>query len=249
MGALHEGHATLIRTARAENSWVTVSIFVNPLQFGAGEDLSRYPRPIERDLAMAEASGADAVFYPLAEEMYSAEPTRVYVPGVSARWEGEFRPGHFDGVATVVLKLLNLFEPARAYFGRKDLQQCAVVRKMTEDLFLPVELRIVPTVRDADGLALSSRNIYLSKPERTVAPSLFATISEAATRIGAGEPAELTCDWAQVQLRRLDFFPEYCAAVRDRDLVAIEGYEPESSVIVAARLGNTRLIDNVAIIK
>lgn len=247
MGALHEGHLSLIRAAKTECGRATVSIFVNPLQFGAGEDLARYPRPIERDLERAEAAGADAIFAPTAEEMFPGDPTRIVVPGVSEQWEGERRPGHFEGVATVVAKLFGIARPERAYFGRKDLQQCAVISKMVGDLSMPVRLRIMPTVRESDGLALSSRNAYLSDEERLRAPLLHSQIEAAARAIEGGESPRSATDRAAASLVAEGFEADYVAAVRDADLLEARGDESGISVIAAARLGATRLIDNVPI--
>lgn len=247
MGALHAGHLSLMETARRENDRVAISIFVNPLQFAPHEDLSRYPRPLERDLELAERAGADVAFVPSVVEMYPVEPTRILVPKVTDLWEGASRPGHFEGVATVVAKLFGIMGPERAYFGRKDLQQCAVIAKMVGDLSMPVTLRVCPTVRESDGLAMSSRNVYLSPEERAVAPRLFATISESANRISAGESVEDARHWAFSELESYGFHPDYVAAVSDIDLSIIEERQPNSSVIVAAKLGSTRLIDNVPI--
>ena len=173
MGAFHEGHLSLFRAARAENDVVVVSLFVNPAQFGPGEDLDRYPRDEERDAALAEENGVDALFVPAAGEIYpDGFQTWVDVEELGSILEGEHRPGHFRGVATVCLKLFNLVRPDRAYFGQKDAQQVAVIRRMVRDLAVPVEIRVCPTVRDDDGLALSSRNAYLSPEEREKALSL-----------------------------------------------------------------------------
>ncbi|MDL2345667.1 pantoate--beta-alanine ligase, partial [Deinococcus sp. MIMF12] len=187
MGSLHEGHAQLIRRARAECGVVAVSVFVNPTQFGPGEDLSRYPRDLERDLRLAGDAGADVLFHPEAEAMYPpGHATTVQVGGVSGPLEGESRPGHFDGVATVVLKLLNLVGPQRAYFGEKDWQQLAVVRRMVRDLSVPVEIVGVPTVRGASGLALSSRNSYLTPQQRERATVLSRALRAVQSAAASG---------------------------------------------------------------
>jgi pantoate--beta-alanine ligase len=184
MGALHEGHVALMRHARAETSFVVMSLFVNPTQFGPNEDLSRYPRQEARDCELAAAAGVDVAFIPSPDEVYrSTAPTMIHVPSVSERWEGAARPGHFDGVATVVAKLFNMVAPDVAYFGRKDLQQCAVVAKLVADLDFSITLRFVETIREPDGLALSSRNAYLSPSARQRAPLLSGTLIAAAQRI------------------------------------------------------------------
>ncbi|HEV3478970.1 MAG TPA: pantoate--beta-alanine ligase, partial [Gaiellaceae bacterium] len=186
MGAFHEGHLSLFRAARAESDALVVSLFVNPAQFGRGEDLERYPHDVERDAALAEPVGVDVLFVPTAEEIYpSGFETWVEVEELGRALEGEFRPGHFRGVATVCLKLFNLVRPTRAYFGQKDAQQAAVIRRMVRDLNVPLEIRVLPTVRDEDGLALSSRNAYLSPVERERAlalPRALATKDPARAR-------------------------------------------------------------------
>src|SRR5436190_5319910 len=178
MGALHDGHRALLRAARAENDRVVMSLFVNPTQFAAGEDFDRYPRDEPRDRRIADEEGVDEVFAPTVEQMYPAGfSTRVEVGAVGERFEGAARPGHFAGVATVVLKLLHLVVPDRAYFGQKDAQQLAVVRRMARDLDVTVDIRSVPTVREADGLALSSRNVYLDEAQRPRAASLHRALA------------------------------------------------------------------------
>ena len=182
MGAFHEGHLSLFRAARDENDLVVVSLFVNPAQFAPGEDLDRYPRDAERDAALADEAGVDVLFVPDAEEIYPPGfQTWVDVEELGSILEGEHRPGHFRGVATVCLKLFNLVRPDRAYFGQKDAQQAAVIRRMARDLAVPVEIRICPTVRDEDGLALSSRNAYLSPEEHEAALALPRALSRPAT--------------------------------------------------------------------
>jgi pantoate--beta-alanine ligase len=222
MGAFHEGHASLFRTAREECDAVVVSLFVNPAQFAGGEDLDRYPRDEEGDEARAAKLGVDVLFVPEQDEIYPPGfQTWVEVEELGGSLEGEFRPGHFRGVATVCLKLFNLVRPARAYFGQKDAQQAAVIRRMVRDLNVPVEIRVLPTVRDADGLALSSRNAYLSPGERERALALPRAL---ATK----DPAK-----ARELLRDLDV--EY---------VEVADFEPKV-LAAAVRVGNTRLIDNV----
>ena len=188
MGALHQGHLSLIRQARQENDSVVVSIFVNPIQFDRSDDYERYPRPLSIDVEFCSARGVDFVFAPSAKEMYpDTERAFVEVAGVSEHLCGQFRPGHFRGVATVVLKLLNIVQPDRAYFGEKDAQQLAVIRRMVSDLNVPVAIVEVPTVRDADGLALSSRNQHLSPEERRIAPMLSLALKTARDLISGGE--------------------------------------------------------------
>jgi len=220
MGAFHEGHLALFRAARAENEVVVASLFVNPAQFGEGEDLERYPRDEEHDARLAEEVGIDLLYVPSAEEIYpSGFQTWVDVERLGSVLEGEYRPGHFRGVATVCLKLFNLVRPARAYFGQKDAQQVAVVRRMVHDLAVPVEIRVVPTVRDEDGLALSSRNAYLSPEDRERALSLPRALA-------ARDPSLL--DGLEVDyFEEADFEPRVLAA--------------------AVRVGQTRLIDNVVL--
>src|SRR2546425_7436938 len=188
MGALHAGHEALIQRARTDSQVVVVSIFVNPLQFGPNEDYTRYPRALQQDLELCERSGVDLVFAPSVEEMYPLpQLTFVEVTRVSEHLCGKFRPGHFRGVATVVLKLFNIIRPHRAYFGEKDMQQLAVIRRMVADLNLPITVVGVPTVRESNGLAQSSRNQYLNAEERTAAPILYRALQEAARRIRSGE--------------------------------------------------------------
>ena len=188
MGFLHDGHLSLVRRAKADCGAVAVSIFVNPTQFGPNEDLARYPRDLPRDLALLEAEGVDLVFTPGPEAIYPPGfATRIEVGGVSTPLEGAARPGHFSGVATVVAKLFNIVQPSHAYFGQKDVQQTVVIRRMASDLDLPVEVVVVPTVREVDGLALSSRNVYLDAAERAAAPVLFAALSQAGSLFASGE--------------------------------------------------------------
>ena len=224
MGALHEGHLSLLRAAREECDVVVASIFVNPAQFAASDDLDRYPRDEAADARAAEEAGVDLLFAPSVEEMYPPDyQTWVEVEELGRRLEGEFRPGHFRGVATVCLKLFNIVRPRRAYFGQKDAQQAAVVRRLVRDLDLELELRVLPTVRDADGLALSSRNRYLSPEERAAALTLPRAL---ATK----DP-----DRARELLAPLDV-----------DYVEIADFEPRV-LAAAVRVGSTRLIDNVVL--
>ncbi|MFH5806379.1 pantoate--beta-alanine ligase [Alienimonas sp. DA493] len=260
MGALHAGHAALIERAaeamsRRKGGTVVVSIFVNPTQFGPGEDLDRYPRTLEADLRLCREAGADVVFAPSARTVYPDE--HLHPGGIAASvrvggpltetLEGSHRPGHFDGVATVVLKLLNMVRPAVAFFGEKDWQQLAVVRTMANDLNLPYLIESVPTVRDADGLALSSRNRYLSPEQRAAAAELPAALFAARAAIAAGDaPAEVERALTD-RLSAAGFAVDY-AAVRCPTTLGPPPAKPPYTVriLVAAKLGGTRLIDNVA---
>ena len=244
MGALHEGHLELVRKAKRHGGAVVVSVFVNPTQFGPSEDFTRYPRDLTRDAGLAESAGADVVYAPSVETVYPrGVMTKVVVPEVAERYEGALRPGHFDGVATVVLKLFNQVRPDVALFGRKDLQQCAVIRRMVEDLNVPVTLDFVPTFREADGLAMSSRNVYLSPQERAIAPRLHEVL-EWFLKV-EDETVESRLATGREQLRQEGFAVDYL------DLVSSQTFQPQTSihtdsaVIVAARLGRTRLIDNI----
>lgn len=250
MGALHAGHEKLIETARRECGTVVVSIFVNPTQFGPGEDYSRYPRTLEQDLSACERLGADLVFSPSVEEMYP-EPQLAFidVARVSEHLCGRFRPGHFRGVATVVLKLLNIVQPQQAYFGEKDMQQLAVIRRMVTDLNLPVRIIGVATVREGDGLALSSRNKYLNDGERKAAPALYKSLREAAARIQEGET-----DAAAVRLAAMGILQqeplirvEYFEIVDPKDLQPVAAIRNPVRIAAAIWIGKTRLIDNIAV--
>jgi pantoate--beta-alanine ligase len=249
MGAFHDGHASLMRRARDQRDHVVVSIFVNPLQFGPGEDLSRYPRDEDRDLSIAGQLGVDVVFAPSVEEMYPAGPPEVTVdPGpLGDRLEGSARPGHFRGVATVVAKLFDVVGPNTAYFGEKDAQQLAVIRRMVRDLSLPVEVQGCPTVREPDGLATSSRNAYLSPVQREAAGCLFLALSEAAQMARGGERDAATLVAAMA--REIGATPEaridYAAVVDDDSFEEVSTIAGPARALVAARFGETRLIDNL----
>jgi len=250
MGYLHDGHASLMRQARGETDLVVASIFVNPLQFGAGEDLDAYPRDLDRDTALSAAAGVDLLFTPTAVEMYPTPVlTTVHVAQVSAPLEGASRPTHFAGVATVVAKLFSIVGPCRAYFGAKDFQQVAVVRRMVHDLSMPVEVVACPTRREADGLAMSSRNVYLSADERAAAPVLYRALRAGAAAIGAGErdPAAVRSLMAQIieaePLAGLDY-----TAVVDADSFTVpEPLAGNLRLLAAVRFGRARLIDNVGV--
>ena len=232
MGAFHRGHLALFEAARTENDVVVVSLFVNPAQFGAGEDLDHYPRDEERDTKLAEEAGVDVLFAPSAEEMYpDGYGTWVDVGELGSELEGEFRPGHFRGVATVCLKLFNIVRPDRAYFGQKDAQQAAVVKQLVRDLNLDLEIRVVPTVRDDDGLALSSRNAYLSPEEREAALALPRGLR-------AGRDAFLTGSDPAKEVERF-------VHNLDVDYVEVADLNGQKVLAAAVRIGKTRLIDNV----
>ena len=250
MGFLHEGHGSLMERAAADHDVVVATIFVNPLQFGAGEDLDAYPRDLEGDAARAAAAGVDLLFTPTVAEMYP-EPvlTTVSVAKVSAAMEGASRPTHFDGVSTVVAKLFNIVGPCTAYFGEKDFQQLAVVRRMVFDLSMPVEIVGCPTVRESDGLARSSRNVYLDPAERAVAPVLYRALCAGRRLIDAGEAsadavrATMAAVVATEPLATLDY-------VEVADAVTLEPREEcdrESRLIGAVRFGRARLIDNIGV--
>lgn len=248
MGFLHDGHLSLIARAKAECGAVAVSIFVNPMQFGAQEDLARYPRDMARDLALLEQAGADLVFTPPPEIIYPRGfATRIAVGAIAEVLEGAARPGHFAGVATVVSKLLNIVQPDRAYFGQKDGQQCAVIRQLARDLDSPVEIVVAETVRASDGLALSSRNVYLNAAERRAAPVLYRALTAAQTLFEQGERsadvlrATMHKVIAAEPLAKLDY-----ASVADyHSLRECEWIEGSVMASIALHLGQTRLIDNL----
>jgi pantoate--beta-alanine ligase len=248
MGFLHEGHLRLVDEARGRADAVVAGIFVNPLQFGAGEDLSRYPRDLPRDRHLAEARGIHALFLPTETMMYPPGSEIRVVPGATgSRWEGAARPGHFAGVLTVVAKLFHLVEPDLACFGRKDVQQAILVRQMARDLDWPIEIVVVPTVREPDGLALSSRNAYLSPEDRRTALALSTALREAHAAWRGGERR---AEPIEARMRRtLAAFPEanveYIAIADPATLAPVAMVEPETVVAIAARVGSTRLIDNI----
>ncbi len=250
MGALHRGHTALIAEAKSRASRVMATIFVNPLQFGANEDLDAYPRREAADIAMLEDCGCDLVWLPTADELYPAGfATTVSVSGVSDHWDGAARPGHFDGVATVVARLFTAVQPDFAIFGEKDFQQLAVIRRMNEDLGLGVEVVGIKTVRDADGLALSSRNAYLSEDERRRAVALPYSLEEARRAILAGAPIAPALAAAKLRMAQAGFESiDYVALVDAATLEPLDVATGEMRLIAAARIGTTRLIDNVQLI-
>ena len=244
MGALHEGHLSLVRAARTATDVVVVSIFVNPLQFGPDEDLAAYPRDEQSDLDLLESEGVDHVFLPTVDEMYPpGRATEVTVPALAGVLEGASRPGHFAGVATVVTKLLNIVQPGAAFFGQKDAQQLAVVRRLVADLSIPVEIAAGPTVREPDGLALSSRNAYLGAGERATATALFEAL-EAGTRVLREEANVAAAEKTMIEtMTAAGAVPDYAAVVEPDTFRAYEG-RGQALLVVAARVGATRLIDN-----
>jgi pantoate--beta-alanine ligase len=248
MGALHAGHKRLLDVARAENDHVIVSIFVNPLQFDRQDDLEQYPRTLDADVALCSASGVDIVFAPPATEMYPSPLECVVEVGrVAEHLCGRFRPGHFRGVATVVMKLFQIAQPDRAYFGEKDAQQLAVIRRLVADLNVPVGVVGVPTVREADGLALSSRNQRLSPEERRVATVLYEGLKVAQALVASGErnATRVAAAARQVVERRPEVRLEYLEIVEPRDMQPIERIDGPAVAAGAMWVGATRLIDNV----
>ena len=250
MGALHAGHLSLIEAARRDASPVTVSIFVNPKQFGPSEDYAKYPRDFESDRRKLEEAGVDFLFAPSVEEIYPAGfRTSVNVEGIADRLEGKIRPGHFRGVATVVLKLLEIAAPRFAYFGRKDAQQARIIRQMAADLALDSEIVVCPIVREADGLALSSRNQYLSPAERKAATVLYRALSRARRAIEEGEREAMRI----VALMRQELTEEPLAATDYVEIVDTDSFEPimrltrSCLILLAGRFGATRLIDNMQV--
>jgi pantoate--beta-alanine ligase len=251
MGNLHEGHLDLVRAAAGAAQRVVVSIFVNPLQFGPGEDFAAYPRTLEDDLARLEGTGCDLVFAPTEAVMYPsgrAGTTRVEVPGVSDILCGGSRQGHFAGVTTVVAKLFNLVQPDLAVFGQKDYQQLTIIRRMTADLDFPVEIAGVPTRREADGLAMSSRNRYLTAAERRIAPALHGALQAAADALQRGERDFVALQHAGMDnIRSAGMSPEYFEVRRQGDLGTPQGSDRNLVVLAASKLGRARLIDNLLV--
>jgi pantoate--beta-alanine ligase len=253
MGNLHAGHVSLIEAARRHGDRFVASIFVNPMQFGPNEDFAHYPRTPTQDERMLADAGCNLMFMPDVAEVYpngSERATRVDVPGLSRVLDGEFRPGHFEGVSTIVATLFHIVEPDVAVFGEKDFQQLTVIKRMVADLCLPVEIVGAPTVRDADGLAMSSRNQYLTATERPVAPRIYATLQAAAQRLGGG-----TVEFASIErfgvdaLTKVGMKPDYFAVRRAEDLGAPTPDTKHLVVLTAARLGKARLIDNIQVRK
>jgi len=252
MGALHEGHLSLLRAAANDCDVVALTIFVNPLQFGAGEDLDAYPRPLEHDLELAEAAGADVVFTPTTSEMYPGLTlTNVHVDRLTSSMEGASRPTHFDGVTTVVTKLFNIAGPCRAYFGEKDFQQLAVVRRMAADLDQPMEIVGCPIVRETDGLAMSSRNVYLASAEREAATVINRALRAGAAMIEAGEsdPSVIEAHMASIIEAEPLAVLDYAAVVNPESLLTPDRLVSGTTVrlLMVAQVGTPRLLDNLGI--
>lgn len=250
MGALHAGHRALIRAARLACDAVVVSIFVNPTQFGPTEDLAQYPRPLRLDRALCAKEGVDAIFVPTAEAMYPPGfQTIVSVPTLARLWEGEARPHHFQGVATVVTKLLSLIQPDITWFGHKDFQQAALVRQLAKDLNLPGTVRMYPTVREPDGLALSSRNVYLSAQQRKAAPILYRALQTGAVAIRAGERRGRFIQRLMAQTVKAEpsVMPEYLAVCDPSTLEPLRTIQRHAILLGAVRLGTIRLLDNMPV--
>ncbi len=250
MGFLHEGHLSLMRKARAESDVVVVSIFVNPTQFGPNEDFERYPRDVEGDRKKCESAGVDVLFMPTAAEMYpDNNPMFVTVLGISDILEGKIRPGHFRGVATVVAKLFHIVKPHRAYFGQKDFQQCVVIRRLVQGLSLNVEVIALPTVREADGLAMSSRNSYLNADERRKAAILYRALraGEELIRAGVHEPDKVRQKMRAELLKEAGVEIDYAEVADPETLKPAENLKGPIVLLIAARIGKTRLIDNLIV--
>lgn len=251
MGNLHDGHLSLLERARAIADRTVVSIFVNPIQFGKGEDYATYPSTLAEDQAKLSRNGLDVLFAPNLAQLYPGgmeEDTRVTVPGLSTILCGEFRPGHFSGVATVVTKLFCSVQPDCALFGNKDLQQLMVIRRMVDDLCMPIEVIGQPIVREPDGLAMSSRNSYLSNAEREIAPQIYATLQQAVRDVSkAGADFRAIEARSLESLREAGFKPEYFGIRRAADLLVAEADERELAILTAAWLGGARLIDNIQV--
>ena len=250
MGALHRGHISLVERARREADVTVMSIFVNPLQFGPGEDLSSYPRPVDQDERMARDAGVDILFRPDASDMYPGDRAiTVTSAELGSDWEGKSRPGHFDGVLTVVAKLFNIVQPDFSVFGRKDLQQAALVQALVRDLNMPLSIVLAPIVREDDGLALSSRNRYLSPQERKQAIVLSKALASVRQRYEAGDRDTAVLEEAgrQVLATEADVKPDYFAVIDPATFKRSDTADPDFAAIVAARVGKTRLIDNMLV--
>ncbi|NAR99842.1 pantoate--beta-alanine ligase [Acinetobacter haemolyticus] len=248
MGNLHEGHLTLVRAAKKICDVVVVSIFVNPIQFGAGEDFDNYPRTLEQDSRLLADVGCDIIFAPSVEQMYGTQPrlTNISVGQITDDLCGKSRPGHFDGVAVVVTKLFNMVQPDYAFFGQKDYQQLAVIRQLVQDLNMPLEVIGVPIVRAEDGLALSSRNGYLSQEQREIAPKIYQLLKKAEQQLHDGQVLEQVLANISTELTQAGFVVDYVEA-RQTNLQPITQFDRDLVLFVAAKLGTTRLIDNLQI--
>ena len=248
MGNLHEGHLTLVRAAKKICDVVVVSIFVNPIQFGAGEDFDSYPRTLEQDSRLLADVGCDIIFAPSVEQMYGSQPrlTNISVGQITDDLCGKSRPGHFDGVAVVVTKLFNIVQPDYAFFGQKDYQQLAVIRQLVQDLNIPLEVIGVPIVRAQDGLALSSRNGYLTEEQRATAPKIYQLLKQAEQDLHEGKALSAVLATISDQLTQAGFVVDYVEA-RQPNLQPIEQFTQNLVLFVAAKLGSTRLIDNLQV--
>lgn len=248
MGALHQGHLSLVKLARSQADQVVMSVFVNPLQFRPGEDFERYPRDLDRDAQLAAEAGVDCLFVPSVEEMYApGREILITASGLASRWEGAARPGHFNGVLTVVAKLFHLVQPDWAVFGQKDIQQVTLIRRMVQELNFPLSLLVAPTLRSSDGLALSSRNAYLNQEEREAAPAIRRGLLAAVELWQSGERQSRALERAvERQLEPVPLLtPEYIAITDPVELLPVEVASTGTILAIAARLGGTRLIDNV----
>lgn len=249
MGNLHEGHLTLMREARKHAQTVICSIFVNPMQFGANEDLDKYPRTLDADIAALESVGVDLLYFPSIDTMYPkplSDQTKVEVPVISDLYCGASRPGHFVGVATVVAKLFNMVQPDVALFGTKDFQQLAVIRRMVADLAMPIEIIGVPTVRNADGLAMSSRNQYLTSEQRAIAPKIYAELKQLAETLSQNlSQLEQQSADSQRRLAEAGFEPDYLHVLDAETLLPLTDQSEQGVILIAAKLGAARLIDNI----
>ena len=248
MGYFHEGHLTLMRQAKAACGYCAVSIYVNPLQFGPSEDLAKYPRDEQRDLELAESVGVDVVFAPFDDQMHPPTTTKVITSKVSELWEGQHRPGHFDGVATIVAKLFNIVQPSDAFFGTKDLQQFAVVSQLIDDLAFPIKLHACETVREPSGLAMSSRNSYLTAEQRADAAKLYEILTAVASELRAGSPVNAAIMQGHRVLHDSGFKIDYLACVDARTMQNITEISGTARVIAAVRFCGVRLIDNVQVL-
>ena len=248
MGNLHEGHLTLVRAAKKICDVVVVSIFVNPIQFGAGEDFDSYPRTLEQDSRLLADVGCDIIFAPSVDQMYGKQPrlTNISVSQITDDLCGKSRPGHFDGVAVVVTKLFNIVQPNFAFFGQKDYQQLAVIRQLVQDLNMPLEVIGVPIVRAEDGLALSSRNGYLSEQQRAIAPTIYQLLKQAEQQLHEGQALAQVLENISSQLTQAGFVVDYVEA-RQTNLQPIAQFDRNVVLFVAAKLGTTRLIDNLQV--
>lgn len=247
MGALHEGHISLIRRARGDCDVVIASIFVNPTQFAAGEDYEKYPRDMARDSRLAQQAGVDALFSPTVQEIYPAgNQTTVEVPDLARNWEGQARPGHFSGVATVCTKLFHIVNPNRTYFGQKDFQQLRILERLVDDLHMPLTVVAVPTVREKDAVAMSSRNAYLSEEEREAATALPRALRAVETSFAAGERSGEALQQAMLEVLRAEPLVqvEYAAIADVNTLESLSHLESHAVALLAVRVGTTRLIDN-----